>query len=57
VRVRNGKTEWVNVQTGELDGKLVEIFGDVRVGDEVVLRATDEVRPGTNVTTRPESAR
>lgn len=57
VRVRNGKTEWVNVQTGELDGKLVEIFGDVRVGDEVVLRATDELRPGTNVTTRPESAR
>jgi len=57
VRVRNGKTEWVNVQTGEVDGKLVEIFGDVRAGDEVVLRATDELRPGTNVTTRPESAR
>ncbi len=57
VRVREGKAEWVNVQTGEVDGKLVEIFGDVRAGDEVVLRATDELRPGTNVTTRPESAR
>jgi membrane fusion protein, multidrug efflux system len=57
VRVRDGKAEWVNVQTGEVDGKLAEIFGDVRAGDEVVLRATDELRPGTNVTARPESAR
>ena len=52
VRVRDGKAEWVNVQSGEVDGKLVEIFGDVRAGDEVVLRATDELRPGTNITTR-----
>ncbi len=57
VRIRDGKAEWVNVQTGELDGKLVEIFGDVRAGDDVVLRATDELRPGTNVTTQlPESS-
>jgi len=53
VRVRGGKAEWVNVQTGELDGKLVEIFGDVRTGDEVALRGTDELRPGTNVVARP----
>jgi RND family efflux transporter MFP subunit len=56
VRVRDSKAEWVNVQTGEVDGKLVEIFGDVRAGDDVVVRATDELRPGTNVTARPPEA-
>jgi membrane fusion protein, multidrug efflux system len=52
VRVRDGKAEWVNVQTGEVDGKLIEVFGDLRAGDDVVLRATDDLRPGTNVTAR-----
>jgi RND family efflux transporter MFP subunit len=57
VRVRDGKTEWVNVQTGEVDGKLVEIFGDARAGDDMVVRATDELRPGTKVMARqPEAA-
>ena len=49
VRIRNGSPEWVNVRTGEVDGKLVEIFGDVHEGDEVAVRGTDELRPGTRV--------
>ena len=49
VRIRNGNPEWVNIRTGELDGKLIEIFGDVHEGDEVALRGTDELRPGTRV--------
>jgi RND family efflux transporter MFP subunit len=49
VRIRNGNPEWVNVSTGEVDGKLVEIFGDVHEGDEVAMRGTDELRPGTRV--------
>lgn len=49
VRVRNGNCEWVNVNTGEVEGKLVEVFGDVHEGDEVAVRGTDELRPGTRV--------
>src|SRR6516165_3430354 len=56
VRIQNGNAEWVNVRTGEVDGKLVEVFGDVREGDEVALRGTDELRPGTRVTAHVAAA-
>lgn len=49
VRIRSGNPEWVNVRTGELDGKLVEVFGDLQEGDQVAVRGTDELRPGTRV--------
>ena len=49
VRVRNGKTEWVDVRTGLASGALMEIFGDLQPGDEVAARGTDEIRPGTDV--------
>jgi RND family efflux transporter MFP subunit len=55
IRIRDGNAEWVNVQTGEMDGKLLEIFGDLRAGDEVALRGTDELRPGSRVDTKPAS--
>lgn len=56
VRVRDSKAEWVNVQTGELDGKLTEVFGDLRPGDQVAVRATDELRPGTRVAAKAAAA-
>lgn len=53
IRIRDGSTEWVNVQTGEQDGKLIEVFGGLREGDEVAVRGTDELRAGNHVTTKP----
>ena len=53
IRVRNRNIEWVNVRTGEVDGKMIEIFGDAREGDEVAVRGTDELRPDTRVNTQP----
>ncbi len=53
VRVRNGKTEWVDVKTGTIAGRLAEVFGDLQEGDEVAARGTDELRAGTRVSTRP----
>src|SRR5713226_3672015 len=55
VRIRNGNAEWVNVQTGEMDGNLIEVFGDLSDGDDVAARGTDELRPGTHVITRQSS--
>ncbi len=47
VRDRSGRAEWVDVRTGANEGELVEVFGDLKSGDHVVRRATDEIRPGT----------
>ncbi|HZL93182.1 MAG TPA: efflux RND transporter periplasmic adaptor subunit [Vicinamibacterales bacterium] len=52
IRIRNGKTEWVDVKTGLTSGPLVEVFGDLRAGDEIAGRGTDELRPGTEVRPR-----
>jgi len=55
IRIRDGNTEWVNVQTGEIDGKSIEVFGGLREGDEVAGRGTDELRAGSHVVTKPAS--
>src|SRR5215510_12975585 len=52
IRIRDENTEWVNVQTGELDGKSIEVFGGLREGDEVAVRGTDELRAGSHVVRR-----
>lgn len=52
VRIRDGKTEWVDVKTGISSGPLVEVFGDLRAGDEIAARGTDELRAGTAVQAR-----
>lgn len=52
IRIRNGKTEWVDVKTGLTSGALVEVFGDLQAGDEIAGRGTDELRPGTDVRPR-----
>jgi membrane fusion protein, multidrug efflux system len=50
VRVRNGVAEWVDVKRGEVNGNIIEVFGDLREGDVVVRRGNDEIRPGTRIT-------
>jgi membrane fusion protein, multidrug efflux system len=52
VRIRNGKTEWVDVKRGLTSGPLVEVFGDLHAGDEIAGRGTDEMRAGTEVRAR-----
>jgi RND family efflux transporter MFP subunit len=52
IRIRDGKTEWVDVRTGLTAGPLVEVFGDLMAGDEVAGRGTDELRQGTEVRPR-----
>ena len=50
IRMNNGTAEWVNVRRGMTEGNVVEVFGDLHPSDSIVLRATDEIRPGTRVT-------
>lgn len=49
IRVRDGKAEWVTVQTGQsLDGD-VEVFGGLAAGDQVVRMASDAIHSGDTV--------
>jgi multidrug efflux pump subunit AcrA (membrane-fusion protein) len=52
IRIGDGNTEWVNVQTENGMGKAMEVFGSLREGDEVAARGTDELRAGNQVTTK-----
>ncbi len=49
IRVRDGKAEWVTVQTGQnVDGEI-EVFGELAAGDQVVKTASDAIRSGETV--------
>jgi membrane fusion protein (multidrug efflux system) len=52
IRIRDGKTEWVDVRTGLTSGSLIEVFGDLHAADQIAARGTDEMRPGTKVRAR-----
>ncbi len=45
----NGKAHWVNVRKGALFGDQVAIRGELKAGDKVVKRASDEIREGSPV--------
>lgn len=49
VRSSGGRAEWVNVTKGISQGDSVEVRGNLRAGDRVVARATDEIREGTTL--------
>jgi RND family efflux transporter MFP subunit len=49
IRINYNKAEWVPIRRGEALTDLVEVFGDLKEGDEIVIRATDELREGTEV--------
>jgi RND family efflux transporter MFP subunit len=53
IRVRSGRTEWVDVKTGLASGPLIEVFGDLSAGDEIAARGTDELRAGAQVQVKP----
>ena len=35
---------------GEVNGNVVEVFGDLREGDVVIRQGNDEIRPGAKIT-------
>ena len=52
VRVNDGRAEWVNVSRGGMSGDLVEVYGNLRQGDVIVKRATDEIRDGSTISVK-----
>jgi RND family efflux transporter MFP subunit len=49
IRNKNGHAEWVDVRRGPTAGNLVEISGELKPGDEIVERGTDEIRDGVEL--------
>jgi membrane fusion protein (multidrug efflux system) len=49
IRDQGGRAEWVDVKKGVGEGDAVEVMGDLKAGDRVVRRATDEIREGAGL--------
>lgn len=49
IRDASGRAEWVDVRKGVSEADLVEVFGNLKPGDKVLHRATDEIRDGTPI--------
>ena len=47
IRVHNSVAEWVDIRQGMTTDNGVEVFGDLRPGDTLLIKATDERKPGT----------
>jgi RND family efflux transporter MFP subunit len=50
IRARGGKAEWVDVRRGSTVGDMVEVFGNLQEGDDVIRRGNDEIRNGASLT-------
>jgi membrane fusion protein, multidrug efflux system len=49
IRLRDGKTEWVDVRNGITMNDRVEIFGNLTAGDTLITRASDEIKEGVQL--------
>ena len=49
IRIKNGKTEWVDVSQGLNLSDKTEIFGKLNEGDTLASKANEELKDGTNV--------
>lgn len=49
LRVQGDTVNWVNVRPGRTMNGRSEIFGDLRIGDELIHAASEEVRKGSRV--------
>jgi membrane fusion protein (multidrug efflux system) len=49
IRVVDGKTEWINSRSGISMKDKIEVFGDLKEGDMLVLKANDELKEGKSV--------
>ena len=48
IRVKDGKAEWVDVRQGMTTDDGIEVFGELMQGDTLLLKATDERKPGSS---------
>ena len=49
IRLRDNKAELIDVKNGISQDDKIEIFGMLSEGDTLLLRGTDEIKPGTKL--------
>lgn len=49
IRVKDHKAQLVNVITGNENNGMIEVFGDVKAGDDILAKANDGIREGQTV--------
>jgi len=54
IRVRDGKAEWVTVQTGQTVAGDIEVFGALNANDQIVKIASDAIHSGDKVQTQAQ---
>jgi membrane fusion protein, multidrug efflux system len=47
IKVKEGKAQWVDIRQGMTTDAGVEVFGNLASGDTLLVKATDERKPGT----------
>lgn len=49
IKVDNHHARWVDVKKGFQSGDKMEVYGDLKAGEKVIIDATDEIRDGQKV--------
>ena len=49
IRIRDGKTAWLDVKNGISLKDKIEVFGDLQEGDQLVAKANDELKERVQV--------
>jgi membrane fusion protein (multidrug efflux system) len=49
IKVVNHKAQWVDARKGFSAGDMMEVYGDLKPGDQLVKAASDEIRDGSEV--------
>jgi len=47
IKVTDGKADWVDVRQGMTTDSGIEIFGNLKIGDTLLVKAADERKPGS----------
>jgi membrane fusion protein (multidrug efflux system) len=49
IRINRDTTQWVDMRSGFSMGDRQEVFGNLKAGDTLAGKPTEELKPGTNV--------
>jgi len=49
IKVENNRAVWVDVQKGLESGDMIEVYGNIKPGDNLIKSATEEIRDGLPV--------
>lgn len=49
VKYENGHAQWIDVRNGINMDSTLEVFGDIKPGDTLLMKATDEIKNGSSI--------